>query len=367
MKWIAIVLVLTACSKSEPAPEASSPRDTPEARVVRVDAKLIESGRIATVKSEARPVRDVLVATGQVEAPPDARAEVASPISARVKSMSVRRGDIVKKGDVLAVLEAGEVARVASDLARARARRTHAERVLAQEQKLLAENATSERAVSDAQSAVSTARADETAARTLLSSYGASRGTHLVLKAPIGGSVVMVDGAVGAPVEATTPMFVIVDTTRLEVRADVAEADASAVRDGVQASLTPATGGTTCTGAVGSHAPSVNPSTRTVPFRIVPGEGCAGLIEGSFVDVAIERGGAGGNKLVSVPRDAVVSVDGVPTVFVAEGPAFRAHSVRVARYAGARVYLEDGVLPNASVVVRGALLLKGELLRSELE
>ncbi len=343
------------------------PGATAPERVVQIDAKLVESGRVATAKSEARPVRDVLVATGQVEAPPDARAEVTSPIGARVKSMSVRRGDIVKKGDVLAVLEAGEVARVTSDLARARARRTHAERVLAQEKTLLAEKATSERAVSDAESAVAAARADETAARTLLSSYGAARGTRLVLKAPIAGSVVMVDGAVGAPVEATAPLFRIVDTARLEVRADVAEADASAVRDGVQASLTPATGGTTCTGVVGSHAPSVNPSTRTVPFRIVPSDGCSGLIEGSFVDVAIERGGAGGDKLVSVPRDAVVSVDGVPTVFVAEGPAFRAQSVRVARYAGPHVYLEDGVRPGASVVVRGALLLKGELLRSELE
>ena len=67
------------------------------------------------------------------------------------------------------------------------------------------------------------------------------------------------------------------------------------------------------------------------------------------------------------PTDAVVSVDDVPTVFVKEGDGFRAHAVRVARYAGPRVYLDDGVKPDATVVIRGALLLKGELLRAELE
>ena len=365
MRWMIIVLALTACSRGEPAPEANAPAAEPT-RVVRVDSSLITSGRIATDKAALRPVRDVLMATGQVEAPPDAMAEVTSPITARIKSLSVRRGDVVKKGDTLAVLEAGEVARVASDLARARARRVHAERVLAQEKALIAEKATSERALSDAQSAVSTAKADESAARTLLSSYGAAHGARLVLKAPIAGSVVMVDGAVGAPVEATAAMFRVVDTTRLEVRADVAEADASAVREGVSATLTPATGGGACSGVVGAHAPSVNPSTRTVPFRIKPGE-CPELIEGAFVDVAIERDGADDKKLVSVPRDAVVSVDDVPTVFVKEGDGFRAHAVRVARYAGPRVYLDDGVKPDATVVIRGALLLKGELLRAELE
>lgn len=55
-------------------------------------------------------------------------------------------------------------------------------------------------------------------------------------------------------------------------------------------------------------------------------------------------------------------------VFVAvERGEFEPRSVRVAEWAGPRVFLEDGVNEGESVVERGALLLKGELMRSRLE
>jgi cobalt-zinc-cadmium efflux system membrane fusion protein len=362
-----VVLLLVACSKQEP--EAVQATSEPEKRVIVVDESVIVSGRIAVIPAEKRPVGGFVVATGQIEAPPDGAAAVTSPITARVREIAVRRGDHVKKGDKLAVLDAGEIARVRADLARAKARRVHSERVLLQEQKLMAEKATSERALSDAKSEVDTARADEQAAGALLRSYGAAGGAALVLRAPIDGTIVAVNGVVGAPVEATAPLFRLVDTGRLMARADVAENDADLVSEGASATLSVAGKPLACEAKVESHAPHVDDKTRTVPFRIRLGANCGELHAGAFVDVAIERASAGDKQLISLPRDAVVSVDEVPMVFVAvEGVGrFEARSVRVAEYAGPRVFLDDGVQVGERVVERGALLLKGELMRSRLE
>lgn len=361
------LLATVACSKQEP--EAAQATREPEQRVLSVDESVIASGRITVVVAAEQPVGGFVIATGQIEAPPDGAAAVTSPITARVKEIAVRRGDHVKKGDKLAVLDAGEVARVRADLARARARRVHAERVLSQEQQLMAERATSERALSDAKSEVETARADEQAASALLRNYGAAGGAALLLRAPIDGTVVAVNGVVGAPVEATAPLFRIVDTSRLLARADVTESEADLVAEGARATLSVAGKPLACEARVESHAPHVDDKTRTVPFRIRLGAKCGEFHAGAFVDVAIERTATGHRKLISLPRDAVVSVDEVPMVFVAaEGIGrFEPRSVRVAEYAGPRVFLEDGVKVGERVVEHGALLLKGELMRSRLE
>jgi RND family efflux transporter MFP subunit len=223
--------------------------------------------------------------------------------------------------------------------------------------------------VSNARSALDTAKADEQAARALLSTFGAAGGSRLVLRSPIDGTVVKVGGVVGAPVEATSALFRVVDTRRLMVRADVPENDASSVVEGAEATITMPGKSDSCPGKVEGRTPSVDPDTRTVPFRVRLGEGCGILLEGGFVDVAIERPATGSKKLVAVPRDAVVTVDDVPLVFV-QGAApheFEPKTVRVAEFGGAWVFVEDGVKDTDKVVDKGALLLKGELMRSRLE
>jgi cobalt-zinc-cadmium efflux system membrane fusion protein len=305
--------------------------------------------------------------TGNVEAPPDGAADVTSPVSGLVERIHVQRGDEVKKGVLLATIRAGETARIAGELKRARAQRIHAERVLAQERELMAQGATSERAISMAKSERDAARAAERAAESLLASYGV-RGGAIVLRSPIAGVVAKVNGVIGAPVEASTPLFRIVATEQLTVRVDVPEGVAHAVVPGSRATLV-SPSGASCSGVVDGHTPWVDPRTRTVPFRIVPEQTCDAMHEGAFLDVSLVRAGEQRVELPVLPRDAIVTIDEVPVVFVAgarEGE-FVMRTVRVAEYAGTTVFVEDGLKPGERVVVEGALLLKGELLRARLE
>jgi multidrug efflux pump subunit AcrA (membrane-fusion protein) len=70
-----------------------------------------------------------------------------------------------------------------------------------------------------------------------------------------------------------------------------------------------------------------------------------------------------------VPRNAIVDVRGKPTVFVAGSTPgeFSARAVQAGSGDSNEVTIDSGLSAGEQVVVEGALLLKGELLRADLE
>lgn len=370
---LAATLVASACSSKQAADQAThgAPSATPNpvARLVSVSSDLVGNGRIVLAPAALAAPGEDLTVTGEITAPPDGAAEVGAPIAGIVREILAKEGDRIVKNQRLAVLEAAEVARTVAELGRAEARRTRAQRVLEQEEELMRGNATSERNLADARSELAAAQAEARGARALLSTFGASTGGRIVVKSPIGGTVVARTVVLGKPVDSGARLFRIVNGETLLVRADVPENDAADIHEGTEATLVWAARNESCKGVVASRAPSVDPATRTVPFRVHPNPGCPDLVEGGFVDVTIPRPASGGQQLVAVPRDALVEMDAVPVVFVAatRPGEFRAAAVRVARLTSTTVYLEEGVRPGDSVVVKGAILLKGELMRAALE
>lgn len=360
-------LVALACETPQPAPEPTASVEAP--RTVSIAPALLSESRVHVIRATRKPLGGLILASGQVVADPGGAADVTSAVTARIRSIAVRLGDNVKRGDALAELEAGEIARITSQLERARARLSHAERVQEQERTLMARGATSARDLSDATRELAAAQADVHAATSLLESYGARAGRRVVLRAPIDGTVVRIHGVVGAAVDPLTALFRVIDTRALLVRADVPESEADLVPERAEATIRSLSKATTCRGLVESHAPAVDSITRTVPFRVHLGKDCGHFHEGAFVDVAVERTTGKTHELVAVPRDSVVNVNEVPMVFVQRKPAhtFTARPVRVSRYTGPLVFIEAGVSEGEAVVDRGAILLKGELLSAELE
>jgi cobalt-zinc-cadmium efflux system membrane fusion protein len=370
----AIVLVALGCGSKPTAEQSGHGAPSPSVptnagRLVSVSPDLISSGRIVVVPAALSAPRDDLTVTGEITAPPDGAAEVGAPIGGIVRGILAKEGDRVAKDQRLAVLEAAEVARTVADLGRAEARRTRAQRVLEQEEELMAGKATSERNLADARSELAAAEAEARGARTLLSTFGAANGGRIVVKSPIAGTVVTRTVVLGKPVDAGARLFRIVNGEKLLVRADVPENDAADIHEGSEATLVWAARKESCKGTVDSRAPSVDPTTRTVPFRVRPNPDCPQLVEGGFVDVTLPRPTTTAPSLIALPRDAVVEMDAVPVVFVATSRPgeFRAATVRIARLTSSTAYVEDGVQPGQSVVVKGAILLKGELMRAALE
>ena len=371
--------MLAGCSKNaanaSPSENAKVTPAIASSRVLTVDPQLVTKGRIVIAAAEEKNPNDDVMISGQVVAPPRGKAEIGALMTARVRGVLVQEGDVVRAGAVLATLDAPDAARIFGDLAAARARRARAETVLSQEQVLDEQHATSARAVSEAQSDAESARADETTATMLLQTYNV-KGTTLTLRSPISGVVAASHARIGAQVDAGTILFKIVDPTKLNIRADVPESLADAIHLGVAGQLRFPTTGRICASEVVASNRSVDPIKRTVSFRLQPADPCQGLLEGGFVDVQLPLTSSGSvgdasapERYVVVPRSAVVEIDGVPVAFRAtESPGkFKLVALAMVRHGATTSIIEAGLRKGDLVVVSGALLLKGEWLRSRLE
>lgn len=375
------ILLLMACGKRSSEqrlpPDACPSAAATSSKSVTIDPQLLASGRLAITTAEEKSLTDEVWVSGQVVAAPRGKAEIGALMTARVRSVAVQAGDTVRIGQVLAILDAPDAARIVGDLAAARARRARAETVLAQELALAEQRATSARSVSDATSDADTARADELTAQMLLQTYNA-KGTLLTLKSPIAGIVAQHHAQMGAQVDSGDVLFMIFDPTKLNVRADVPETLAESVRVGADAQMRFPSNGRICNSTVVSSTRSVDPVKRTVSFRLQPEVACAGLLEGGFIDVRLAlkptdntlAGDAGSTRrYTAVPRSAVVEIDGVPVAFMAtDVPGkFTLTTVAVVRNTDATVFIDRGLSPGDRVACSGVLLLKGEWLRSRLE
>lgn len=372
---LAALGALSACTpKQEPSPTGPAPAASASANVLQLDPSLI-GARVAVGKVERRVPRGERRVPGEVRTSEKGRAEAGTLVAGRVSSIEVALGDHVQKGAVLAWVDAPELGRAVADLLRARARASVAAAKLERQLELEKQSATSKNAVDEARAESLVAQADIAAARTALYTLGGSEpsggavGAKLAVRSPIEGTVSKRDAVLGAPVSPDKSLFEIVASSDLFVVARVPETfQLPVVGTPVRLFGRSAGDETPCFAKTVSDVGVVDEATRTRAVRVAPDAACPKLVPGGFVDVALPMSDGSTKPELVIAREAVVDVHGVKMVFVAKGPAsFVARPVRVTIITGLDAIIDDGLAEGESVVVRGAILLKGELLKSELE
>ena len=346
-----------------------------------------------------------VVAPAEVQLDPDRVVRVSSLLAGQIVKVSVSLGQRVKAGQALAVLRStrrGEArARLACAVAAARAARAEA----ARSRKLYQEGIVSDRRRLDAELARRRTDAEVSAARASLLAYGLSggRGPDMALRSPIAGEVIARTATRGETVQAGRTLFTVADASRLWVMGQVAERDVGRLRAGMSATLTVrALSGRTFEGRIDYVALRLDEKTRTLPVRVQldNSEGLlrAGLFgsltittsrtlksggdvkdnshgqgrkdnshaQGSSNSHAQGRSNSHGGMVV-LPADAVVEIWGRSVVFVtgASARTFRPVPVVTGARAAGQVEVVSGLVPGQRVVVRGAFILKSQVLRPE--
>jgi cobalt-zinc-cadmium efflux system membrane fusion protein len=384
--------------KGDPSPSGSAttaasspPSPAAHVRTVSIDPALLQSGRVKVGTVERRVPTTELRTPGEVRSGEAGAAEAGVLVSGRIASLDVVEGAVVQRGQILAWVDAPEVARAAADLLRARARAAVATRKRQRQVDLQEQAATSKNAVAEARAEDETAHADLLAARSLLASLGAPEPpadadaraliVRVPVRSPIAGVVAQRFGVLGGAVSPDKPLFRIVSDKAVSVTAKIPETVTPKPGPGAPAVLRERGDAMRrCQADVTGSVGVVDEETRTVATRLTPAEPCPWLVPGSFVDVVFTTGrgpasGApnsadAGQPQLLVPRDAVVDVQGVPIVFVqtaAAATTFEARAVRTRPADGPDVVVESGLADGEHIVTSGALLLKGEVLRAELE
>jgi RND family efflux transporter MFP subunit len=286
----------------------------------------------------------------------------------RLREVRVNIGDVVRKGQVLAVFDADPVN---AALAQARAALQEAEANAAAAQSdaqraraLQSSGAMSEQEVTRYITAERTAAARVASARATLSQQQL-RLKYTQVVAPDSGIVSARSATVGAVAGVGTELFRMIRQGRLEWRAEVTAAELPRMKPGLKAQVKAASGATV-TGTVRTVAPTVDPQSRValvyvdLPPSLAPG---APLKAGMFAGGQFELGES---SALTVPQQAIAVRDGFAYVFrLNQDSRVSQLKVTTGRRIGERVEVVAGLPADALVVVSGAGFLNdGDLVRN---
>lgn len=333
--------------------------------VVVTAGVVVLSGRPAEVAVlEIRPqtVEQALSVVGRAR--PTQLVQVSSPNPGQVVRLFHDEGDRVAAGDPLAVILASvEQAQTEVDVARARAARAEATeaRLSYQRIRTLHERGFAARAALDAaRASLETAEANVAAASASVRA-SAERAREFTIRAPMAGVVLVRPIDNGQVVGAGETLFELGSATGVEIRAEVEEAYADALRPG-QTARAALSGSTDIFPArVTEVSPRVNSSTGGRTVRLAS-EGAEGLSPGRSVDVTIivdRRQGA-----IVLPRSAVVDATAAAKVYVVDADDIvRIRPITVLRWPSVNAIVATGLSAADRVVLEPGSTTPGARIR----
>ena len=305
----------------------------------------------AVEPAEEAEVARTVSAPGEIVAADGALAVVSAPISGIAQAASNQGapsvGMPVSAGQVLAILSptAGEggYARARGDLARLTREAERAER-------LYAAGAIPAKRLEEARQELEIARAEMAA----LGGAGQDGDFRLRVRAPFSGVIAERGFIPGGRVEAGTPLFTVVDPSRVWLRVRLPADAASAITRYARAVFT-VEGSTqpmqtTRVVTVGSV---LDPETRTVPVVFEAGN-AGGMVKiGQFARASVPVGGT--VRGVVIPNDAILDDNGTPVAYVQlGGETFERRVLTLGDTDGARTQVVEGIRAGEMVVTVGA-------------
>ena len=280
------------------------------------------------------------------EAVPTQSAVLYSKLSGYLTRMHADVGDAVKAGQVLAEIQAPEID---AQVATLEADLENRLRVARRARELSQAGFYSQQAVDNAEADVKVLRARIAELRT--------QAAYRTIRAPFAGMITSRYADPGAMVTtaassqtAAQPLFALADTSRLEVAVFAEQAEAPAVRPGLEVEVSDAAAPERrVTGRVARVAGELDTRTRTRRVEVDFDNRSAGFVPGSFVNVAILLPV---QPLVEVPAGALVTRDRKTWVATVDGQRkARLLPVVVATTDGKVLRVATGLEEGATVIV----------------
>lgn len=302
--------------------------------------------------------------SGRVAPMIDARAAVAATVSGRIERVLVAPGQSVRAGQPLAVLTSGDGATIRADADAAAAAAEAATRVYERDRRLAEQGVVPRQELEASRAQALSAEAAARAARARSSAAGGpSASGRLNVTSPISGVVTSVQVGPGGFAPQGGVIAEVTNPARAEITFSAPPALAAQVRAGSPMRIQGPGGefDAVVTGvAAGAHAESgatVIRARATGVTSLPPA--------GSAVTGAVVTGNTAGG--LTVPSQAVQTVEGATVVFLRTPQGFRAVPVMVGRRAGDRTEVLRGLTGGERIAGANAFLLKAELAKGEAE
>jgi membrane fusion protein, heavy metal efflux system len=380
-----------------PAPDPSACR-THALRVQFASAEAVRKAGIRLEAVQERPMPARVAANGVVDYDRSRYARVSSRTAGSVRRVLRQPGDLVRKGEVIAIVDSAEVGRAKAAFLESFARTGVREKALTRLRASAEAGFRTQSEVAEAEAALGEARVGLFAAREGLQNLGftvrpedlagadeeavAARLRGLGVPAEAGSTAatanlspvaspldgVVVERAVveGEAVEAGAPLFVVADVATMWILLDVRLEDAPLVAVGRTASFRPDAGTEDAVeGRVTWISTGADPKTRTVGVRVEAPNPGGRLRAGTFGTGRILV--RANPSAVAVPAAAVHWEGCCHVVFVRlTDEVFQTRKVRTGIRSGGFVEVTAGVLAGEVVATEGSAVLKADILKSRM-
>ncbi|MCW0375018.1 efflux RND transporter periplasmic adaptor subunit [Xanthomonas sacchari] len=369
-----LALLLAACAGDRQAAPAaddahhdSAPDSAPKTEagadavdVVRLTPQQIAASGLDVVAVGRGGGASVRLA-GRVEPAVGARASVASTVTGRVERVLVAPGDAVQAQQPLAIVVSGEAAVFRANALAAAAEAKAAGLAHARDRALVEQGVVARQELETSHARALAAQAQAAAAQAQAAASGAPDASGRVrIVSPVAGIVGNVQVTPGSVVAAGSVVAEVADPALNELVFSAPPALAAQVAPGMPLEVR---------GTGGSFAAKV-----TAAATDLRQQGGAAVIRAMPVAAPLPPAGSpvsavlvtdGQDSALSVPADAVQTVEGRSAVFVAVAGGFKAQPVLVGRRAGDRIEILGGLRGDERIVGANAFLLKAELAKGD--
>ncbi len=330
--------------------------------IVRFSAQQVAGSGITVLSAEPRQIDSFIRMPGQIALNEDRTAHVTPRAAGAVEKVEANLGDIVKKGDLLAVVASSDVAGQRAALASAEQRRDLARTAYNTEKTLWEEKIGARQDYLKAEHDLREADLAVHAARQSLQALGtggdAGASNRLQVRSPFDGMVVEKHIVLGEVVGADTRVFTVSDLSRVWADVVVPSRDLEIVRVGTDAVIRSIASNTTAPGKVSFVSALIGEESRSAKARVVLDNPGLAWRPGLAVNVDIVTGSA--RVAVAVAREALQTVEGRQVVYKRVAEGFVAQPVATGRSDERFVEIVSGLKAGERYAASGSFGVKAE-------
>ncbi|MFT4101644.1 MAG: efflux RND transporter periplasmic adaptor subunit [Burkholderiaceae bacterium] len=336
---------------------------SPPQRLVRLDDAQRATAGIGVEPARLTPIDATVTLPGEIRLDEDRTAHVVARVAGVVQSVQVLLGQSVAKGQVLAVIASPAVSDMRASLRSALQRQALAGKTLEREKRLWTERISAEQDYLQAQADYQAASIDADNARLRLAAFDIApsmdAGNRFELRAPFAGIVLAKHATLGEHVGEESNVYTIADLSSVWATFNVTAADLAAVKLGAPATVTASALQASAHGKVSYIGSLIGEATRMAVAHVTLANPDGAWRPGLFVDVAVQAGRR--RDALTIPDEAIQTVDGRPQVFVETPDGFVARAVRTGAGDGRRIEIVEGLAAGERVAAANAFVLRSEL------
>lgn len=388
------IFCLSGCSVKQPEPKTEDKPETAVSNVVKLSPDSMKQIAVKTITIVPKVAHDDIFTTGQIQ-PDDNRVfHINSLAPGRVIDDRAILGDMIKQGQVLAIIENLEVAKIYADFIRrfhendveikdAETRFELTKSNLVRTQQLYDESIAPQKALIQAQTEFTLAKRAveglreksthiEEEARSLLAAYGVTlhniRSEKLQTTSPIvsprGGVITKKIITVGDVVAVQQTLYEVADLSQVWLDITIYDKDLPRVKEGQLATfVSDSLPEKSFSGPITYIRPSTSDNSRTFLARIALKNPRLLLKPGMFGKVTIQEMALGGQ--IFVPAEAVQNYGKENFVFLdLGGSRYQKQLITLGKKTEGGFVVDSGLSPGQRVVTQGAFNLKAIVLKS---